>query len=82
MTRESVKDPRKTSDALQYDLRAKGIEISSSTIRRHLKEVGKKSYRPVIKQLPTKALQMETKLQVLDSGRLEIGFHFFVNEAA
>ena len=39
LLRESVKDPRKTSDAIKTTLGKKGIEISSSTVRRPLLEV-------------------------------------------
>uniref|UniRef100_A0A3Q3KA92 Transposase Tc1-like domain-containing protein n=1 Tax=Monopterus albus TaxID=43700 RepID=A0A3Q3KA92_MONAL len=59
LIRESVKDPRKTSDALKVDLKEKGIEVSSSTVRRRLLEVGRKAYRPVKKQLLTKAMKVK-----------------------
>ena len=70
LIRESVKDPRKTSDAIKTTLGEKGIEISSSTVRRRLLEVGRKVYRPVKKQLLTKnnedkTLQMGTQIQKL-----------------
>ena len=57
LIRESVKDPRKTSDAIKTTLGEKGIEISSSTVRRRLLEVGRKAYRPVKKQLLTKTMK-------------------------
>ena len=57
LVRESVKDPRMTSDTLANDLREKGIEVSSSTVRRRLLEVGRKAYRPLKKQLLTKAMK-------------------------
>ena len=57
LIRESVKDPRKTSDAIKTTLGEKGIEISSSTARRRLLEVGRKAYRPVKKQLLTKTMK-------------------------
>lgn len=59
LIRESVKDPRKTSDALKRDLGEKGIEISSSTVRRRLLEVGRKARRPVKKQLLTKVMKVK-----------------------
>ena len=52
LIRESVKNPRKTSDAIK-----KEIEISSSTVRRRLLEVGRKAYRDVKKQLPTNTMK-------------------------
>ena len=57
LIRESVKNPRKTSDAIKTTLGEKGIEISSSTVRRRLLEVGRKAYRPVKKQLLTKTMK-------------------------
>ena len=57
LIRESVKDLRKTSDAIKTTLGEKGIEISSSTVRRRLLEVGRKAYRPVKKQLLTKTMK-------------------------
>ena len=57
LIRESVKDPRKTSDAIKTTLGEKGIEISSSTVCRRLLEVGRKAYRPVKKQLLTKTMK-------------------------
>ena len=57
LIRESVKDPRKTSDAIKTTLGEKGIKISSSTVRRRLLEVGRKAYRPVKKQLLTKTMK-------------------------
>ena len=57
LIRESVKDPRKTSDAIKTTLGEKGIEISSSAVRRRLLEVGRKAYRPVKKQLLTKTMK-------------------------
>ena len=57
LIRESVKDPRKTSDAIKTTLGEKRIEISSSTIRRRLLEVWRKAYRPVKKQLLTKTMK-------------------------
>ena len=42
LIRESVKDPRKTSDAIKTTLGEKGIEISSSTVRRRLWRLGEK----------------------------------------
>ena len=57
LIRESVKDPRKTSDAIKTTLGERGIEISSSTVRRRLLEVRRKSYRPVKKQLLTKTMK-------------------------
>ena len=57
LIRESVKDPRKTSDAIKTTLGEKEIEISSSTVRRRLLEVGRKAYRPVKKQLLTKTMK-------------------------
>ena len=76
LIRESVKDPRKTSDAIKTTLGEKGIEISSSTVRRRLLEVGRKAYRPVkkaalYKNNEDKTLQMGTQIQELDKGRLE-----------
>ena len=56
LIRESVKDPRKTSDAIKTTLGEKGIEISS-TVRRRLLEVGRKAYHPVKKQLLTKTMK-------------------------
>ena len=56
LIRESVKDPRKTSDAIKT-MGEKGIEISSSTVGRRLLEVGRKVYRPVKKQLLTKTMK-------------------------
>ena len=47
LIRESVKDPRKTSDAIETTLGKKGIEISFSTVCR----------RPVKKQLLTKTMK-------------------------
>uniref|UniRef100_A0A3Q3J165 Transposase Tc1-like domain-containing protein n=1 Tax=Monopterus albus TaxID=43700 RepID=A0A3Q3J165_MONAL len=46
-------------DALKVDLKEKGIEVSSSTVRRRLLEVGRKAYRPVKKQLLTKAMKVK-----------------------
>ena len=54
---ESVKDSRKISDAIKTTLGEKGIEISSSTVRRRLLEIGRKAYRPVKKQLLTKTMK-------------------------
>lgn len=59
LLRQSKKDPRKTSDSLCRDLKEKGIQISSSTVRRRLLAVGRKARRPVKKQLLTK--KMRTK---------------------
>ena len=57
LIRKSVKDPRKTSDAIKTTLGEKGIKISSSTVCRRLLEVGRKAYRPVKKQLVTKTMK-------------------------
>jgi len=57
LIRQSKKNPRKTSDALNTDLKQKGIEISSSTVRRRLLAVGRRARRPVKKQLLTKAMK-------------------------
>ena len=57
LIRESVKDPRKTSDAIKTTLGGKGMEISSSTVCRRLLEVGRKAYHPVKKQLLTKTMK-------------------------
>uniref|UniRef100_A0A3Q3R911 Transposase Tc1-like domain-containing protein n=1 Tax=Monopterus albus TaxID=43700 RepID=A0A3Q3R911_MONAL len=59
LIRESAQDPRKTSDVLKVDLKEKGIEVSSSTVCRRLLEVGRKAYRPVKKQLLTKAMKVK-----------------------
>lgn len=57
LIRQSKTNPRKTSDALNTDLKQKGIEISSSTVRRRLLAVGTRARRPVKKQLLTKAMK-------------------------
>lgn len=57
LIRQSKTNPRKTSDALNTDLKQKGIEISSSTVRRRLLAVGRRARRPVKKQLLTKAMK-------------------------
>ncbi|MEM9078953.1 MAG: hypothetical protein AAGC43_18075 [Bacteroidota bacterium] len=57
LLRESVKDPRKTSDALNRDLENKGIRISSSTVRRRLLAAGRRARRPIKKQLLTKKMK-------------------------
>jgi transposase len=57
LIRQSKKDPRKTSDALNLDLKEKGIQISSSTVRRRLIAVGRIARKPVTKQLLTKAMK-------------------------
>lgn len=57
LLRQSKKDPRKTSDALNSDLKSLGIQISSSTVRRRLIAVGRKARRPIKKQLLTKLMK-------------------------
>lgn len=57
LLRESRKYPRKTSDALNMDLKSKGITISSSTVRRRLLEAGRRARRPIKKQLLTKVMK-------------------------
>jgi len=56
---QSKKDPRKTSDALNTDLKEKCIQISFSTVRRCLSAVGRKARRPVKKQLFTQLCPTE-----------------------
>ena len=65
LIRESVKDPRKTSDAIKTTLGEKGIKLSSSTVRTRLLDVGRKAYRPVKKQLLTKTMKTKRYKWVL-----------------
>ena len=55
--RESVKNPKKTSADLQRDLSTSGINISSSTVRRRLLEVGRFARKPLKKQLLTSVMK-------------------------
>ena len=72
LIRESVKDPRKTSDTKKTTLGEKRNRRSSSTVRRRLLEVGREAYRPVKKQLLTKTMKTKRyKWGQLDKGRLE-----------
>lgn len=57
LLRQSRKDPRKTSDALNTDLKELGIQISSSTVRRRLIAVERFARRPLKKQLLTKTMK-------------------------
>ena len=55
--RESIKDPKKTSADLQRDLSTYGVNISSSTVRRRLLEVGRFARKPLKKQLLTSVMK-------------------------
>lgn len=57
LLRESKRDPRKTSDSIAKDLKDRGIEVSSSTVRRRLLECGRRARRPLKKQLLTKPMK-------------------------
>ena len=52
-----MKDPqKKASHELRQALSEHGISVSSSTVRRRLLDAGRPAYRPVKKQLLTKAM--------------------------
>lgn len=53
LIRESKLNPRKTSQQLQRDLAHAGVIIHDSTVRKRLKEGGRKAVRPQKKQLLT-----------------------------
>ena len=55
--RESIKNPKKTSADLQRDLSTSGVNISSSTVRRRLLEVGRFARKPLKKQLLTSVMK-------------------------
>ena len=55
--RNSVRDPTKNSKDLQRDLATAGVNVDSSTIRRRLLQAGRKTRRPLKKQLLTAAMK-------------------------
>lgn len=55
--RNSVKDPKKTSVDLLRDLSSAGVNVSSSTVRRRLLEVGRVGRKPQKKQLLTSVMK-------------------------
>ena len=57
MRRKSMVDPRLTSGDLQRDLQQSGVNVSSSTVRRRLLEVGRKAQKPLKKQLLTVSMK-------------------------
>src|SRR5215469_15753539 len=55
--RNNIKDPKKTSIDLRRDLSSAGVNISSSTVRRRLLEVGRFARKPLKKQLLTSVMK-------------------------
>ena len=55
--RNSIKYPKKTSVDLRRDLSSAGVNISSSTVRRRLLEVGRFTRKPLKKQLLTSVMK-------------------------
>ena len=55
--RNSIKYPKKTSIDLQRDLSSAGVNISSSTVRRRLLEVGRFARKPLKKQILTSVMK-------------------------
>ena len=76
LLRQSQKDPRKTGDPLNSDLKEKDIQISSSAVRRRLIVVDRKARRPVKKTAfyqskARKAMYVSKKVQRLDKRTVE-----------
>ena len=55
--RNSVKDPKKSSTDLRRDFSSAGVNVSSSTVRRRLLEVGRFARKPQPKQLLTSVMK-------------------------
>jgi len=57
LIQQSKRDPKKTSDRLQRDLAAHGVNVCSSTVRRRLLAAGRPARKPQKKQLLTAVMK-------------------------
>lgn len=59
LLRNSNMNPRKTSQELQRDWSAAGVDVHSSTVRKRLLEHGRRARKPIKKQLLTDRMQKQ-----------------------